>query len=459
MLNKKILAATIAATFAFNANAVVDATVTNVVAVSYASEAIKSADLKDGYVVASNANNSLDVKVKAGFAIPINTTRFVRVELTNAKFETALDSADLVATTAGATGPDITYLTGGAKGDTFAVYQVAVDGTAGDVVLSTDTFTIASDDLNISTTMDVVFKYTMHADLGTAVGGTSPIVTKEATIAKFAAGTTGTFTTKGASAGTKALVAKDFKEVTAVVGANSATEVLVGSVDTSGYLKSPTLFNYKDDAVIALSDVLDNSQKLSFAGDFSFGTWSVATNDDCDTGEILMDLTGTTVATTKSAVDVTAGAVYFLCSENSVKKDVIKRGAYSATLADDKMTGSLASITYDTTSVAIPFLTTYSGYNQRIYLINSGSSAAAYSVSFKSEAGTTAQAGTMGSGTIPANSIISVKATDLAVITGTTTRTSATIEIEAAKESIKATSQTVTKGDGSTDTVDLVVTQ
>jgi hypothetical protein len=73
-------------------------------------------------------------------------------------------------------------------------------------------------------------------------------------------------------------------------------------------------------------------------------------------------------------------------------------------------------------------------------------------MSFVSEAGVTETAGTAASGTVPANSLMTVKASDMVTLTGKT-RTTATIEVETADANISATTQIVNLSDGSTDTL------
>lgn len=459
MINKKIISLAIAAAFTTNAFAAIDLDVTPVASLTYSSEAIVAASVKDGKIVVSDAGGDLNVTTKAGFAIPLDTTRFVRFELTNAEFETALVDGNLTVAISGAgNAAVVSKLTGGAKDDTFVVYQVSTDAAANSNVLTTGAVTLAIADLDISTTLAASIKYTMHADLSNAVAGTAPLYTKSGTVAKFATSVTGKIAVAtDAADGSKALVAKDFTTFTE--DGQLASTGKVGKVTAAGYLVSGTVpLQLNSDATTLANSDLDASQVLSFAGDFSFGTWVTATAKDCTTGRATVTLNDAKTVATTAAVNITGGTEYWLCVENGTKKDTIKRGSYSVTLVDDKITATLGEFTYDTTSVAVPYLTTYTDYNQRIYLINSGSTAAKYTTSFRSEDGVTAVAGTAATGTIPAGKMISIKAADLVTLTGKT-RTSASIEIEAAKDNIKGTSQTVNLGDSSTDTLELVVSQ
>ncbi|AEP31196.1 hypothetical protein [Brumicola nitratireducens] len=459
MLNKKLLAVSIAALFTASANAAVDIDLTTVPTVNYAQEAIAAANLRDGFLTVAAAGNQLNTVFNAGFAVPQATTRYVRIQLANARFTTLSGIASASLSVAGPTqAPSITLLSGGADKGTSAVFQVTTDANLADAIAIANDFTLAIAGLEISQTAPATLTYTMHETLTTAVGGTGALYTKSGAIATVKATTTGVV---AAATTSTASVAKDFKEFT-TSGTNpgiSATLATVGGVAASvgtTYLSTGTLTPAS--APTALADVLDASQAVRFTGDFTFGTWFGAAAATCGAVSEALTLNATeSTATTAGTVDVTTDQVH-LCVNNAVTKEVINRGSYSVTLVDDAITNDLGSIVYDTTSIAIPYLTTFDSYNQRVYIINKGVNPAAYTTSFRSEDGTTAVAGTAATGTVPGNSVLSIKATDLVTLTGKT-RTSATIEIEATSGNITATTQTVNLSDESTDTVALVVSQ
>jgi hypothetical protein len=197
---------------------------------------------------------------------------------------------------------------------------------------------------------------------------------------------------------------------------------------------------------------LTAAQDIVITGDVSVGTFTSQTGADC---------TGGTIACTKAAdnasctIAATAARADMYFCVTLAADDVIAKGAYSAALATDTgVTNALGSIKYDTTTVEVPYITTYEGYNQRIFIDNRGATSAYYSTTFTSEAGVTATAGASGSGTLPANTMSVVKVADLVTLTGGT-RGSATMEIEAQSGSIFVTSQIVDLGTGVTDTQSL----
>jgi hypothetical protein len=128
--------------------------------------------------------------------------------------------------------------------------------------------------------------------------------------------------------------------------------------------------------------------------------------------------------------------------------------AYTFTLVDDALTGTLGTIGYDTTSINIDYVTINPAYAQKIFLVNTGTGAASYTTSFTLEAGSTAAAG---SGSVPAGSMVTIKASDFMTVTGTALRGSAVIEIEATTANVQATTQIINLDTKDTDTITLTV--
>lgn len=462
MLNKKLLAASVAALFTASANAVVNLDASTPVFPKYAAEAIGTSDLDDGLYQVTDAGTVLNFSLKVGFAIPDSTERFIRLEFTNARLGAAMVNGDLSmvrATAAYAAAPTFDLLSGGGNEATTAVFQVETTGGTNDSVTDADVLTVVVDALDISQTEAVTVTYGMYESLTGAATGEGALFEKSGTLAQVA---TATDISKSFSATSQvALVSQDFKKFKDGTGtAELATlgGLAVTAAATDAYLDTDLLDI--DSSPVALADVLDPAEKVTFTGNFSFGDWfyDIATAD-CNTqsGDSRLKLTinGDT-AVTANDVNFTTQQAH-LCIENKDKKDVILRGSYSALSADNGLGGTLGAITYDTTSVALPYVSTFSGVNQRIYLINSSSQATSYSTSFRTEAGVTAVAGSMATGSVPANSVLAIKASDLVTLTGGN-RTSATIEAEALSGSLKATTQIVNKSTGGTDTLDLVVT-
>lgn len=112
----------------------------------------------------------------------------------------------------------------------------------------------------------------------------------------------------------------------------------------------------------------------------------------------------------------------------------------------------LGEINRDGTTVHIPYITTYEGYNQRILLSNRSSMDASYEMTFRPEEGVMAEGSDMAMGTLMGNTTVTYRAADLVTLTGGS-RTAATIILESQPANIDVSSVIVNKETRGTDTV------
>ncbi|WP_102798340.1 hypothetical protein [Bowmanella denitrificans] len=457
MLNKKILAASIAAAVTMSANAAVDLT-NGTTALKYGSETIVN-----GGTIASAA--ALNFTVPVGLNLPtiaVNSEMFIRIELDNAKFATnAVEAGDLTISTAGTKA--ITKVGGGALTESYVVFGYSNTDTT---TKSTDVLTFAFDNgtatgltvTDKSKPVTVTYKlYENSASLAALNGGAGAV--KETALAAYTFTTGQDIAKTFAGVENTALVAKQFKEFKATANVAAGKKAALGTVDltvVTGVLAAD------DSAQVAEADVFTTpTTTASITGDFGFGkTWWLSALNTCGTAAAA----GNTLTIAADKASATAPSLAFtagqtLCVEVS-GSEVIPRNStgYKVSLASNTgVEGTIGSIVYDTTAVTIPYLTTFADYNQRVYILNNGSVPAPYTTTFQMEDGVTATAGAMATGTVPAKTMVAIKASDLVTFTGKT-RGAAVIEIEASSSNIKATTQTVNLGDGSTDTLTLSVT-
>ncbi|ALS99253.1 hypothetical protein [Lacimicrobium alkaliphilum] len=447
MLNKKILAAAIATAFTMNAHAVVKLDAAGTQAdptdtVVYASESITAGDINsDGLLEAGNAGNILDVRAEVGFTIGNGTSKYVRVELGGG----AQFGAVPTLTTANASAA---VSQGGTVGDDFVIFEVAATAD----VPAAQTYVVAATDylLNASGTSTVaVATYETAAD---AVNETSALFTDSAALSTVVDVVTGDIVVPGESVAT---VGSDFLAFTTADGdAFSATVGKIGEIDVAEYISNAAAVNPAGGAVTA-AGLLEQNQTVTVSGNFTFGAWELNDDLDCDPlgNTTALVINGDeNAAATAAPVDVTT-APWAVCVTVNGTTDEIVKGSYSVNVDEDDITNTLGVISYDTTSIEVPYLTTFSAYNQRVYIVNHSANDAAYTMSFTSEDGTTATAGSAASGTVPAGEMVALKATDIVTLSGGTTRTSAVIEVEAVSTEVTAASQSVNLSDGTTDTV------
>lgn len=438
MLNKKILAAAIAATFTTSAFAAPIDLGDADTALTYATQTIV-----DGGVIA--ADSALDLTFDTGLNLPAATTFYVRVEIENAVLASTTATDAMLINAANTTAQDTVSLEGGGViGDDYLVYSY--EGT--NTISNDDAFTltIGSTGLGLTVTdvsspVTLTYKlYEADDSLDALNGsGSSEVTTASLGAIKFATGQdiSGSFNAQSLTALVSSEFTK-FDDPTTTATVDAVDEAAVGEIAyavVTGVLVAGT------SAQVAIADVYTASSGATLTGDFSFGDWTLDTNADCSGAGAAITINGDMAGAVADAdADFTS---QHLCVDVSgfAEGDVIPKvgTAYSVSLDDNTgVSGSLGKIVYDTTSITVPYLTTFSAYNQRLYIINNGSTAASYTTAFISESGVTATAGTAATGTVPAGGMIAIKASDIVTLTGKT-RTSVTIEIEAEAGNVIAT--------------------
>ena len=208
---------------------------------------------------------------------------------------------------------------------------------------------------------------------------------------------------------------------------------------------------------------------VSFSGDVSFvSKVALVDSDACggitgatdlrvpseDDPEVLTD---TLMAT--DANDFTAAKYLCLMVDGETQ---IPEGSYSVetkyapvstsyAFAAPGATHAFGTIGRDGTTVHIPFLTTYEGYNQRLLLRNRSGREVTYTVTFVTEDGTMAMPQKI-EGTLPMMSVEMLRVRDLVELTGDSNRAAATVISNAATGTLGVATTLVNKEDGSTDT-------
>ena len=126
------------------------------------------------------------------------------------------------------------------------------------------------------------------------------------------------------------------------------------------------------------------------------------------------------------------------------------KGIDNAAFPPMAMTDELASITHDGTTVHIPFISLHEKFNQRLILRNRSSQDVTYSITFDPEMDTTATAGMMASGTVPAGELMVILASDIVMLDGKS-RTAATLTAPVAKGMLDVATSIVSRDTGSID--------
>jgi hypothetical protein len=381
-------------------------------------------------------------------------TKFVRYDLTNAVF----DGNPTLSTASGANGTTcdtaiVGALEAGGDGKAFATFRnVAaaqkVQGAVCDWVMTLGT------GLKVDPTATSSIKYSMYETLGQTPVIANALTSKSADLTTFVAGSAAT---AGLTAtNTTATVASDFRKFENGAGISVAANTAVtslGSFTATGIVGATATKDLAGNTADK-DDFLTAAQDITITGDVSQATFFSDTAAACDETAAI----ACTANTAKTACTITATAAnanFTVCADFSALATGLKvnKGAYSIAFGTQTaVTGALGSIGYDTITLEIPYITTYEGYNQRIFIDNRGTTTASYSTTFTTEDGVTAVAGTAGAGTLAADQISVVKVSDLVTFTGGS-RGTATMELEANGDNLKVTTQIVDLGTGMTDTI------
>lgn len=487
MLNKKILAAAIAAAMSNVAVAAVDLDAAAPVAANYAQELAWG---QNPVLVENLEGTPTYVTTEVGFTISEGTSKYLRYDLEGGA--TFAAQPTLSFSNLGTSQPQATVAVGG-DGESFVIFELTAfedqplvnEDIASDLQVELQ---VAA--YNLPTDVDTIVHYRLYEDavdafkLGNAsLTDTSETLKNEsAVLATFGAGVTGEFANENdntASVDTEfTRFLGDAAAVDSVVawdGASVSAETAnVGEVDVD--LLARTGFFNLDGGVLDGADIVGADPVLTFNGDFSFGTWTVheiattaaaaCADGTTETSRTYTMNTAMDTITMSFAGDQTVLETtdYALCVDVSnldpTRDDVIvdngsgaeqpyannriRKGNYTTTLVWDTVTPSatydwdqtdggmgspytdgLGYIHYDTITVEVPYLTNLSDYNQRVVIVNDGPTDASYVVEFIAEEGFTATGGSQASGSVAAGTTRILRGSNILdnVTNGVATRT------------------------------------
>ena len=393
------------------------------------------------YYLVANAGSALDLAGKTTLAPTTSLPIYLRFELENMILGAAITGA----------------AAGGGVGDDFVVTQYT-DGAGGTSRI------VAPTSLGVLPDMAGSLTVTAHVSALDALRGTDAIDTTPQ-MAEDAVMVVDGIVETGTSSMTVANVATGFtKFVSPGGGAVSTTVAAIGMLE----IETEMSVRVQAGTVAATPDGLLSSTTpitVTYKGDFSEHTYTLNTAMDCGTATAVESTVNAakTELTPDTQPDGSAAVMHYLCvmvSDGNMMR--ITDAPFTATVkyaaVDNaafprmEMTETVGMIDRNGTTVHIPYMTTYDGYNQRIVLSNRSSTEVLYEISFRPEMGVTATPTDMAMGTLMGNSTMTYKATDLVMLEGGA-RTAATIDLVARPDDIDVTSVIVNKESQDTDTV------
>ena len=312
--------------------------------------------------------------------------------------------------------------------------------------------------------------YTAYLDLSDAIHRRNPVYTKSRTVF-FPVRSLKDEVTPGVATAT---VASGFTKL-AAAGANTLGTLSIAAGDDRGDdyqhfaqtvsgLQLPNHVHSLADIAQAGDPATGRGSLTTLRGDFSVGTFYANTAAAASCGNRPL----TTMANDKVLDKVTIAAaegITALCvavpANNTAE---IPGGEYTVEVdyegwpnrafpPIDLAETSIGRIRRDGTRVQIPFLTTYSGYTQRVVIVNRNTKPVNYTFKFTAEDSVTATPGTMAEGMVPAQGRAVLKATDIVSLEGGKTRTAATLDVVAESGTVDVATVQVNMNDKGTDTV------
>lgn len=352
------------------------------------------------YVTATPLNPTttptvLSFNTPLGFGVAAATTRYIRVDLGNAKFHAALGSTigtdiDVGSLTNGQS--SVAISAGGGAGDSYVIYAVAVSGT--DVAQASNaTVKIKIPSLRVTNTgSPVTATYQLHETGASAVAGATGVAllnSSSGTIAKFATGLA--FTVDATPLATTASVEKAYKEFkTGGTGYIAADTAQLGTV-TFGPAAS---VKKHDGSAVALTDLVAAGTKIDLIGDVSIpagttdtakknsvflssnaacgGVGTAATAVPTATGASFA--TGTSAVSSKGICYVVNGTSEIPAANYTLGVTVVAAAGTSTTSPSQKTFGS---IDRDGTELIAPFATIHPDYVSRVFLTSTHATDAA----------------------------------------------------------------------------------
>jgi len=392
----------------------------------------------------------LDMVIATGFASGAtgSSDYFVKIDLGTAAFSTV---ASATQTLIPANNGSSTLFSGGVVGTSSAIYQFDITGT----ITATATLSTAFADLATNGDPTVTFSIFETLTEANKAAGT-PVATYSKQIINFSPGLKRTATAKSPTAE----VSGSFKKYLNTAG---TAQVLVGQLGSVSHTVNTSHLAATGAATILANLYAPATTAVTVTGDLSNGTWWFAASGCAGSAappagdQLTLNAAKTSGTTTGSILD----AKNALCNVTDGVVEIPKSAYLMGLVYAKGITGSngaaagvgvaLGSVKRNGTSNRINYLTTFSGYNQRVYINNRGTADATYTFTFQTEAGTTAVAGTAATGTSKAGELLVLKAADIVTLTGKT-RAAASLAIVGTPANFSIATQQVNISSGGTDT-------
>ncbi|MBC3764933.1 hypothetical protein [Neptunicella marina] len=410
---------------------------------NYAVESITSNDYNNkGQLVISSNSDTLNLEVEVGFGLS-SDFRYARLDIINGTFNSAFPSSGVEISA----NYKSTLVAGGGVGDSFVIIELSATPSVGaDTELLFDTTSFNWDD--IGTPLEI--QYTLYDTADAAVNHLGYLYRKNAVLSQFIRAAGNKFIQSfqhysGFDNNFLRFSATFRSPSTFKLGDASETLASVGKIRFDQLVAVNTLLPSTSNAISdyrkIIPGVKTDLKSVSISGDFSSITASLNEDDDCS-GAAIELLSFSNENSVLTSIDELIDHPVF-CIEASSNTQVIEPSEYYLDFGGSLGKGLLGAISYDAATADLPFITTFSDYKQKIYIVNYAGYPVAYSTQFIAESGKVISLNLKdaANGIIPAKTTLKLNTTDLVEIEGEVKRASARFFFDTKAKNLAVSSQ------------------
>jgi hypothetical protein len=417
-------------------------------ALIYAAEPLNKSDFGNyGVLVISSVSDDLNITFEAGFTLSTDL-KYIRLDVINGKFGDTFSGSAFITNVEYST----LLVAGGYTSDSYLIAQVSAA-----TLLDNDTsFTLESDEFYISDiSQPLTIRYRLFDSAAAAIDEDNALVDINADVASVENGLGVSFSESFThSTG----FSDDFMRFTPsfrspnIFSLGDASKTLSSLAKFYGerlILDDVRLASTSElitDFRVLLPNIDTEDENVIISGDFSTIKAFLNEDDNCAGGTYEL-AEYQSEHEVKISLDTLITYPVF-CLTADTNDNMVKRSAYELDLGIGLESSLFGEITYDAATVDLPYITTYSGYRQRILLVNHAGYAVNYITEFTAEGAVAGNfsAGISAEGSIPANSTLKLDARELVTITDGATRISARLLIDAKASDISAAVQILSLG-------------
>ncbi len=355
--------------------------------------------------VAITSTSALTINTKLGFGVSASQNRYIRVNISGAKFAVAVSTApgsvnlpSVTPVVAATTFNNVVLVAGGAINDSYAIYQITANAANGQS--STDQVTLTLPSLFVTsanTTVSTTFTLYETATAAVADAPNTNLYLATGSLLKFGPALSWVLT----PANNTAAVTTSFKKFV-------PSAPVVGPVALGKFAYGVAAVAKADGTAIALADLVTAATSVGIAGNFSAVAANGLTldnNDSCGTVNATLTLdagkanTSYTVGTTAK----TANLCYTVTGNTAVPAQSITAGltvvAATGSTAATVLPATIGTIDHDGTTLLTPYVNVNPAYVNRFVFTNSSGASATWTATVTTEANVTCTGGTL-SGTM-----------------------------------------------------------